>query len=59
MRFLGQQRQRGPLAGLDGAVALRADAFSVRDERLEPFFHQALHAAKSRALEKNRSVGFA
>jgi hypothetical protein len=59
VRFPGQQRQRGPLAGLDGVVALRADAFSVRDERLEPLFHQALHAATSRALEKIGSVGFA
>jgi hypothetical protein len=31
---------------LDGAVALRADTFSVRDERLEPLFHQALHSSK-------------
>ena len=31
MRFPGQQRQRGPLAGLDGPVALRPDAFSLRD----------------------------
>jgi len=53
VRFLGQQRQRGPLAGLDGAVALRADVFSMRDERLEPLFHQALHAATNRAVEKN------
>ena len=53
MRFPGQQRQRGPLASLDGAVALRPDAFSVRDEQLEPLFYETLYAAKSRALEKN------
>ena len=34
-----QQRQRGPLAGLDGAVTLRLDALSVRDEQLESLFH--------------------
>src|SRR5207249_10988160 len=53
VRFPGQQRQRGPVAGLDGAIALRPDAFSVRDEQLEPLFYKALHAATSRALEKN------
>ena len=53
MRFPGQQRQRGPLASLDGAVALRPDAFSVRDEQLEPLLYEALHPATSRALEKN------
>jgi hypothetical protein len=30
-RFSGQQRKRGSLAGLDGAVALRVDTFSLRD----------------------------
>ena len=53
MRFPGQQRQRGPLASLDRAIALRLDALSVRDERLESLFHQALHPVASGALEKN------
>jgi hypothetical protein len=33
VRFPWQQRKRRPLAGLDGAVALRPNAFSLRDER--------------------------
>jgi hypothetical protein len=53
VRFPGQQRQRGPLARLDGAVALRPDAFSVRDEQLKSLFYESLEAATSRALEKN------
>jgi hypothetical protein len=32
VRFPGQQRKRGPLAGLDGTVALRIDALSLRDQ---------------------------
>jgi len=53
VRFPWQQRQRGPLAALDGAVALRPNAFSVRDEQLESLLYETLHAAKSRAMEKN------
>ena len=53
MRFPGQQRQRGSLAGLDGTIALRLDALYVRDQHLESLFYQALHAAASGALEKN------
>jgi len=51
--FHRQQRKRGPLAGLDGTVALCPDAFSLRDQLLESLLYQALHAAASRALEKN------
>jgi IS4 transposase len=32
VRFPGQQRQRGPLAGLDGALALCIDAVSLRNQ---------------------------
>jgi len=32
VRFLRQQRQRRPLASLDGTVALCVDALSVRDQ---------------------------
>ena len=53
VRFPGQQRKRGPLAGLDGAVALRPHAFSVCNERLEPLFYEALYAATARAVDKN------
>ena len=53
MRFPWQQRKRGPLAGLDGALALRPNAFSLRDEQLEPLFYQALHPTASHAVEKN------
>jgi hypothetical protein len=53
VRFPRQQRQCRPLAGLDGAVALRPNAFSLRDEQLEPFFYQALHPAASHAVEKD------
>ena len=53
MRFPGQQRQRGPLAGLDGTFALRVDAVSQRDQSLESLFYQAIHAAASRTLEEN------
>ena len=53
MRFPGQQRKRGSLADLDGTVALRLDAFSLRDQSLESLLYQAIHAAASRPLEKN------
>ena len=53
MRFPGQQRKCGPLASLDGAVALRVDALSLRDQQLESLLYQAIHAAASRPLEKN------
>jgi hypothetical protein len=32
VRFPGQQRKRGPLAGLDGTAALRIDAVSLRNQ---------------------------
>jgi hypothetical protein len=51
VRFRGQQRQRGPLASLDGAVTLHLDAFSVRDEQLEPLLYEALHPATGRVVE--------
>ena len=53
MRFPGQQRKRRPLAGLDGTLALRLDAFSLRDQSLESLLYQAIHPAESGALEKN------
>ena len=59
VRFPRQQRKCGPLAGLDGTVALCLDAFSLRDQQLESLLYQAIHAAASGALEKNRPVGFA
>ena len=40
MRFPGQQRKCGPLASLDGAVALRVDALSLRDQQLESLLYQ-------------------
>ena len=43
----GSVADYGPLAGLDGTVALCHVALSVRDEQLESLFHQALYAAAS------------
>jgi Transposase DDE domain len=51
--FLGNNAQCRPLAGLDGAVTLCPNAFSLRDEQLEPLFYQALHPTASHAVEKN------
>ena len=51
--FLGNSANAVPLAGLDGTVALCPDAFSLRDQSLESLLYQVVHAAASRALEKN------
>src|SRR5690242_568939 len=59
MRFSGQQRQRGALAGLDGPVALCADALSLRDERLASLLYPALHAVAGGAVEQSGSLGLA